>query len=404
MKRHFFRSALLLSFLAACGGEPPPPPVAPPPPPPPAAPPPPVAEPEPPKAPEPTPEELKKAEQAKRLQEDRAEWESDSKKEAARWTPEMRAEVKALADKAYPSGKAAIQAMLKGKHRRPDNAGRDKYRHPVETLEFFGFKPTMTVLDFGPGEGWYTELLAPSLAKGGKYMATNNDPNGPADQRSTFYGQIFKGFVDGVPEAYGKVETVVIDGKAPKLPQEGTVDLIILMREAHGMVNAGTLNGWLAEMNKALKPKGVLGIEQHRAPADANPTESSKKGYLPEKWLIEQVEAAGFKLAAKSEINANPKDTKDYEGGVWTLPPSLAKKDKDRDKYLAIGESDRMTLKFVKAPAKAAPKAEGDKGKTDPKADKAAPKADTKAEPKADKAAAPKADTKTDKAPTKATP
>jgi predicted methyltransferase len=352
-------------------------------PPPPAA----TAEPapEPVKAPEPTPEELKKAEQAKRLQEDRAEWESDRKAETARWTPEMRVEAKALGEKAYPSGKAAIQAVMKGKHRRPESITRDKYRHPVETLEFFGLKPTMTVLDFGPGEGWYTELLAPSLAKSGKYIATNSDPNGPADQRSTFYGQVFKGFVDAVPEAYGKVETVIIDGKAPKLPQDGTVDLVILMREAHGLINNGTLNAWLGEINHALKPKGVLGIEQHRAPADANPTESAKKGYVPEKWLIEQVEAAGFKLAAKSEINANPKDTKDYEGGVWTLPPSLIKKDKDREKYVAIGESDRMTLKFVKAPAKAAgAKTEGDKGKTDAKADKAAPKSDKPA-PKSDK-------------------
>jgi len=403
MTRNLLRPVLLLSLLAACGAEPPPP-VAPPPPPPPA-PPAVVAEPPPPPKPEPTPEELKKAEQAKKLQDDRAEWENERKTELARWTPEVRAEAKALTEKAYPSGKAAIQAIMKGKHRRPDSVVRDKYRHPVETLEFFGFKPTITVLDFGPGEGWYTELLAPALAKGGKYLATSNDPNGPADQRSTFYGQIFKGFVDGAPEAYGKVETVIIDGKAPKLPQDGTVDLIILMREAHGLINNGTLNAWLAEFNHALKPKGVLGIEQHRAPADANPTDSAKKGYVPEKWLIEQVEAAGFKLAAKSEINANPKDTKDYEGGVWTLPPSLTKKDKDREKYVAIGESDRMTLKFIKAPVKASgAKAEGDKGKTDPKADKAATdKAAPKAEPKADKAPA-KAEPKTDKAPAKAEP
>ena len=408
MTRNLLRPVLLLSLLAACGAEPPPP-VAPPPPPPPA-PPAVVAEPPPPPKPEPTPEELKKAEQAKKLQDDRTEWENERKTELARWTPEMRAEAKSLTEKAYPSGKAAIQAIMKGKHRRPDSVVRDKYRHPVETLEFFGFKPTMTLLDFGPGEGWYTELLAPALAKGGKYLATSNDPNGPADQRSTFYGQIFKGFVDGAPEAYGKVETVIIDGKAPKLPQDGTVDLVILMREAHGLINNGTLNAWLAEFNHALKPKGVLGIEQHRAPADANPTDSAKKGYVPEKWLIEQVEAAGFKLAAKSEINANPKDTKDYEGGVWTLPPSLTKKDKDREKYVAIGESDRMTLKFIKAPVKAGgAKAEGDKGKTDPKADKAATdKAAPKAEPKADKAAtdkAPaKAEPKADKAPAKAEP
>jgi predicted methyltransferase len=399
MKRTLLRSVLFASILAACGGEPPPPPVAPPPPPP-APPPAAVApEPEPPK-PEPTPEEIKKAEQLKKLQADRAEWEEERKKEAARWTPEMRAEVKALSEKAFPSGKVAIQTVMKGKHRRPDSVARDKARHPVETLEFFGFKPNMTVLDFGPGEGWYTELLAPALAKSGKYMATNTDPNGPAEERSTFYGQIFKGFVDGAPEAYGKVETIVVDSKSPKLPQE-TFDLVILMREAHGMKNNGTLSTWLGEINKALKPKGVLGIEQHRAKADANPDDTSKKGYLPEKWLIEQVEAAGFKLAAKSEVNANPKDTKDYEAGVWTLPPTLAKKDQDKDKYVAIGESDRMTLKFVKAPAKAA-KPEGDKAKADPskeKADKAPAKDPAKAE-KSDKAPA-KEPAKSDKAPAK---
>jgi predicted methyltransferase len=131
--------------------------------------------------------------------------------------------------------------------------------------------------------------------------------------------------------------------------------MILLMREAHGLQEDGILTPWLAEMHRALKPGGILGIEQHRAAPDAKPEESAKKGYLPEKWLINQVEAAGFKLAAKSEINANPKDTKDYPEGVWTLPPSLTLKDKDRDKYTAIGESDRMTLKFVKIAAKGEP-------------------------------------------------
>jgi len=114
------------------------------------------------------------------------------------------------------------------------------------------------------------------------------------------------------------------------------------------MVNSGKLDEWLATIHASLKPNGILGIEQHRATADANAEESAKKGYLPEKWVIERVEAAGFKLAGKSEINANPKDTKDYPEGVWTLPPTFELGDKDREKYLAIGESDRMTLKFVK--------------------------------------------------------
>lgn len=320
------------------------------------------------KAPEPTPEEKKKAEALKELEKDRAKMKADHEAEKARWTPELRAEAKAIADKAFPSGKAAVQAAVANKARKPGNVERDKFRHPVETLEFFGFKPTMTVLEYGPGEGWYTEILAPALAKKGKLLATNGDPNGPAEERSTFYAERFKLFLERAPELYGKVETVTIDSKAPKLGHDGTVDLALVMRGLHGMVNAGKLDEWLAAIHASLKPNGVLGIEEHRAPADANALESSKKGYLPEKWVIEHIEAAGFKLAGKSEVNANPKDTKDYADGVWTLPPTLKLGDKDREKYVAIGESDRMTLKFTKVnkpaakPAAAAAPAPGAAG------------------------------------------
>jgi predicted methyltransferase len=360
MKRALLAPALLICLIplvsvasVGCGGEPPPP-AAPPPaptvePPPPA----PTAEAPPPK-PEPTPEEKKKAEAAEALSKDKAKAEADHKADMARWTPELHIEAKTLSDKTFPSGKAAIQAAMAAKFRKPGDADRDKYRHPAETLDFFGFKPTMTVLEFGPGEGWYTELLAPALAKKGKLQVTNTDPNGPPDERSTFYGQRFKLFLDTSPEAFGKVETVAIDGKAPKLPQDGTVDMVIVFRELHGMVNNNRMGDWLAEYYKALKPNGVLAVEEHRAKPDATPEESAKKGYLPEKWVIEKVEAAGFKLAGKSEINANAKDTKDYADGVWTLAPNFRLGDKDREKYAAIGESDRMTLKFVKV-AKAAP-------------------------------------------------
>jgi predicted methyltransferase len=305
---------------------------------------------------EPTPEEKKKAEEAKQLADDRAKWEADSKTELARWTPELHAAAKTLAEKTFANGKAAIQAAMAGSHRVPGAAARDKYRHPLETLELFGFKPTMTVLDIGPGEGWYTELLAPALAKKGKYVATNNDPNGPPDKRGTFYGQRFKAFLEKAPELYGKVETIIVDGKAPKLGADASTDLVLIMRGVHGMVNGGTFGTWLAEIHRTLKPGGVLGIEEHRAKPDADPKESAKQGYVPEKWVIEQAEAAGFKLEKKSEINANPKDTKDHPEGVWSLPPTLREKDKDKDKYLAIGESDRMTLKFVKVAAKPAAK------------------------------------------------
>jgi predicted methyltransferase len=301
-----------------------------------------------PAAPEPTEEEKKKAEELKKLEEDRAKLKADNEKELARWTPELRAEAKAVAEKDYTTGKAAIKAALAGKYRAPGNSDRDAARHPVETLEFFGFKPTYTVLEFGPGGGWFTELLAPALAKKGKLIITGSDPNGPADQRSTLNGERQKLFLERSPELYGKVEMAYISNETPDLKLDGTVDLIVCTRELHGMVGRGTLDAWLKEFHDALKTKGTLGIEQHRAKADAVPEESAKKGYLPEKWLIEKVEAAGFKLAGKSEINANPKDTKDYEKGVWTLPPNFAAGETDREKYAAIGESDRMTLKFTK--------------------------------------------------------
>ena len=354
MKTGLGLAAVVLGVvLAACGDDPPA--KAPEPPPPPPVDTTPVAV-TPPPPPEPTPEEKKKAEEAKRLEADKAKAKAESDKEMARWTPELHADAKKLVDKDYPSGKAAIQAAMAAKTRKPGQSDRDKYRHPDATLDFFGFKPTQTVLEFGPGEGWYTSLLAPSLAKKGKLFVTGSDPNGPEGSRNTLYGQVFKMFLDSSPEEYSKVELVVIDGKTPKLPQEGTLDFVLLARELHGMVNQGTLDGWLGEINKALKVGGIVGVEQHRAPADAKPEESAKKGYLPEKWVIEKFEASGFKLQGKSEINANPKDTKDYPEGVWTLPPSYQLGDKDRDKYTAIGESDRMTLKFAKLAKPAAKK------------------------------------------------
>lgn len=343
---------LLVGSVAGCGDNPPP--ETPPAPAATVAPPPPVATVATPT--EPTAEEKKKAADAKALQEDRATWETESKAEAARWTPELKKEAKALADKAYANGKAAIQATVAGKHRVPGHKERDAFRHPVETLDFFGFKPTMTVLDIGPGDGWYGELIAPAVAKKGKYMATNGDPTGPVDQRGTLYAQRYKAFLDKAPEIYGAAETITVNGKEPKLNLENKVDLVILMRGVHGMKNQGTFNTWLGEIHKTLKPNGVLGIEQHRAPADAA-DEISKKGYVPEKWVIDTVEAAGFKLAGKSEVNANAKDTKDYPNGVWDLPPTLEQGAKDREKYVAIGESDRMTLKFTKVAAKVAPAA-----------------------------------------------
>ena len=373
-------SLLVLALLAApvaCSSTAPPPAEGAPPPPPPA-----VVAPTasasaaaPAAAPEPTAEEKKKAADLKELAADRARFEADAKIELARWTPELHAEARALASKTYATPKAALDAVLAGKHRKPSNVARDKYRHPAETLTFFGWKPTMTMLEYSPGDGWYAELLAPALATKGKLLVTSSDPKGPADQRGTFYGQRLQSFLDTSPEGYGKVERIIVaDSNKPALNLKETVDLAIVMRGMHGWIRQNLTSAWLAEIHAALKPNGILGIEAHRARPDAKPEDAAKTGYLPEAWVIAQIEAAGFKLAGKSEVNANPKDTKDYPEGVWTLPPTFELKDKDHDKYAAIGESDRMTLKFTKVAAKAAA-APKDAPKAAPKdAPKAAPK------------------------------
>jgi len=299
-------------------------------------------------APKLSPEEEKKKAELAKLAKDMEEMEAAAKKEAERFDAALRAEAKALAEASYPTMKAALTAAMKSRHRTPGDSDRDAFRHPIETLDFFGVKPTSTVLELGAGGGWYTELLAPALAKKGKLLVTGPDPAGPETKRTTLYGKRLRRFLDKSPELYGKIEVIVLDAEDPKLPVDGTVDVIVAIREVHGWQRRGKLDAYVAQAFKALKPGGVFGVVAHRAKPDANPDESVKQGYLPEPWLIKKVEAAGFKLAAKSEVNANPKDTKDHPEGVWTLPPSLDLGDKDRAKYVAIGESDRMTLKFTK--------------------------------------------------------
>jgi predicted methyltransferase len=264
------------------------------------------------------------------------------------------------ADSSVVDGSAAIAAAMRGSHHSAVAADRDRYRHPVDTLAFFGFTPTMTVLDVGPGSGYYTELLAPVLAKNGLYLTTNREPPStvaaPSAHHWTPYEAVqFDALLRQAPELYGKVQVIRVDYEAPQLNLDGKVDMVLLMREVHMMKNWGTLDTWLREIHRALKPNGILGVEDHRAAPGANPEETVTKGYLPEAWVIEKIEAAGFSLAGKSEINANPKDTKDYPNGVWSLPPSFQAgpdytpaEARDRAQYATIGESDRMTLKFVR--------------------------------------------------------
>ena len=273
---------------------------------------------------------------------------ADAAAEAQRWTDELKKQSIALRDATYKDAGAALAAILASPHRVPGHAERDAARHPVETLTFFGITPTMTVVELGAGGGWYTELLAPLLANKGKLVVAGPAATGPADQMSTVYGKRLDQFLAKSPELFGKVERVSLSGPPIKLGADRSADLVVAIREMHNWQRRNQLDAYLAGIHAVLKDGGTLGVVQHRAPAGTQGEDTAEKGYLAEDWVVERVKAAGFELVAKSEINANPKDTKDYEKGVWALPPNYANQDVDKAKYTAIGESDRMTLKFKK--------------------------------------------------------
>lgn len=236
-----------------------------------------------------------------------------------------------------------IAAAVAAPNRTAANTPRDAYRHPAETLAFFGVKPGDTVVELWPGGGWYTEILAPlSKAGGGTlYVAA------PWDRGLVRIKE--KQTADAATYGALKLAEFPSTGAGPKVP-DGSADVVLTFRNVHNWRFGGKDNAAEAfrQIYAMLKPGGVLGVEEHRLNENDDPAKEEKSGYMKESSIIAFAEAAGFKLAGKSEINANPKDRKDYEKGVWTLPPTLREGDKDREKYLAIGESDRMTLKFVK--------------------------------------------------------
>ena len=252
----------------------------------------------------------------------------------------------ALAAQAQPAD--PLKAAVAADSRTVGNVARDIYRHPYETLSFFGIKPTDTVVELEPGGGWYTEILAPYLAAQGQLYAAADDPASSVaySQRSAMR---FKAKMDSMG-VYSKVKITVFDPAAGKLDiaPPGSADAVLTFRNVHNWMNGGTTQAVFNAAFKALKPGGVFGVEEHRLPASRTQDPKAPTGYVQEATVIKFAEAAGFKLAARSEVNANPKDTADHEGGVWSLPPTYGLKDKDRAKYQAIGESDRMTLKFVK--------------------------------------------------------
>jgi predicted methyltransferase len=218
-------------------------------------------------------------------------------------------------------------------------------------LEFFKVKTTSKVLELDPGAGWYTELLAPVLQKKGKLAVNGADPRGPRTERATFYAQRTFGLLDKAPELGAKVDWLMTPPPGPFVfakELEGTFDVVLAFRALHNWQRRGQLDANLAEVFRVLAPGGVFGVEAHRAAAGADPKVTAEKGYLPEAYVVERAEAAGFVREASSEMNANPKDTKDYADGVWALPPALRGGDKDKQRFLDIGESDRMTIRFVK--------------------------------------------------------
>lgn len=239
-----------------------------------------------------------------------------------------------------------LAALVAGPQRSPANVARDPYRHPLDDLRFFGVKATDTVVEILPGGvGYWTEILAPYLRDGGRYVAANSPPDTDEAKRDAAG---FKGKVAADPADYGKVETSAFDPGRAEVAPSGSADVVLTFRNIHNWMADGTADAAFASFYRALKPGGVLGVEEHRGRADQPQDPRAKSGYVRQDYAVALAEKAGFKLAATSEANANPKDTKDYPAGVWTLPPTYRLKDQGRARYAAIGESDRFLLKFVK--------------------------------------------------------
>ena len=245
--------------------------------------------------------------------------------------------------------KQLIQQSLANEHRSEIHRARDIYRHPAETLGFFGLKSDMTVVEIWPGgAAWYTEILAPLLKQKGKFYGAHFDPNA----QIPYFRKSYRKFAEKIAansDIYGDIRVTVL--QPPSLidiAPAGSADMVLTFRNVHNWMRNKQAFIVFKAMFDALKPGGILGVVEHRAPTTRTQDPEAKSGYVREDYIIDLARQAGFMLLAKSEVNANPKDTADHPKGVWTLPPSLRLKDQDRGKYLAIGESDRMTLKFGK--------------------------------------------------------
>ena len=236
---------------------------------------------------------------------------------------------------------------LSAPHRSERNAARDRYRHPLETLIFFGMRADSTVVEVLPGSGgYYMELLAPYLMDKGLYVAASRDDMALPQYLEDHVGLLMR--IAAEPELYGKVRVTKFNRDLHEIAPAGSADFVLTFRNLHNWIERGEVEAALRAFHKALKPGGVLGVVDHRGRTDQTQEAQMKSGYVREDFAIALIEKAGFKFVGRSEVNANPKDAKDHPEGVWTLPPTYRLKDVDRAKYEAIGESDRFTLKFVK--------------------------------------------------------
>lgn len=244
-----------------------------------------------------------------------------------------------------PVAFGSLDAALDGAHRPAADRARDAYRHPRETLTFFGVRPGQTVVELSPGGGWYTQILAPMLHDSGRLVAAIPSAEGSRAQ----YHRRFREFLATRPDLYDRVQVATLEPPTTiELGPDGSADVVLTFRNLHGWINDNAAPQVFAAAFRVLRPGGVLGFVEHRAAAGADPAVSARQGYVSEAATIALAQAAGFTLEERSEINANPRDTRDYPEGVWSLPPTLRQGDTDRARYLAIGESDRMTLRFRK--------------------------------------------------------
>ncbi len=248
---------------------------------------------------------------------------------------------------------AALDKAINGDHRTAEEKARDVYRKPKEVLDFFGFRSDMTVVEIWPGGGWYTKIIAPALKDRGRLYAAQYSVNPAFGYQRRYFGA-FLTMLGGTPDLYRDVTVTHLSLPYQlEIAPAGSADMVVTFRNVHNWVGRGYGSGRYAgvaftAMFDALKPGGVLGIVDHRWPDPATEDPDHANGYISKELTIELAEAAGFRLVSESDILANPRDSHDHPRGVWTLPPTLALGDQDREKYLAIGESDRFVLKFEK--------------------------------------------------------